>query len=210
MSIQYFFRLANESAGTLYLMLILLFVALVIIIERWRFLANMNHIGKQVIQMCQSVSSLSQVEFQKLEQSYSNTPVVKLLNVAVTGERAHLVREELSGNLEEVIMHEVPRLDKSLWILDTIITLAPLLGLFGTIVGMFNAFSMLSDIQGAASQITGGIAEALVSTASGILIAMIGLFFFNSLNTRIRLVVHQLETLKIMILNRHEIFKELI
>jgi biopolymer transport protein ExbB len=210
MSIQYFFHLANESAGTLYLMLILLLVALVIIIERWRFLANMNHIGKQVIQMCQSVSSLSQVEFQKLEQSYSNTPVVKLLNVAVTGERAHLVREELSGNLEEVIMHEVPRLDKSLWILDTIITLAPLLGLFGTIVGMFNAFSMLSDIQGAASQITGGIAEALVSTASGILIAMIGLFFFNSLNTRIRLVVHQLETLKIMILNRHEIFKELI
>lgn len=210
MSIQYFFHLANESAGTLYLMLLLLLIALVIIIERWRFLGNMNKIGQTAIQMCQSASTLTQAEFHKLEQTYSNTPVVKLLNVAVTGERAHLVREELSGNLEEVIMHEVPRLDKSLWVLDTIITLAPLLGLFGTIIGMFNAFSMLSDVQGAATQITGGIAEALVATASGLLIAMIGLFFFNSLNSKIRVVVHQLETLKIMILNRHEIFKDLI
>jgi biopolymer transport protein ExbB len=75
---------------------------------------------------------------------------------------------------------------------------------------MFNAFSVLSDVQGGTSQITSGIAEALVATASGLLIAMIGLFFFNSLNTRIRLVVHQLETLKIMILNRQEIFKEII
>jgi biopolymer transport protein ExbB len=210
MSLQYFFHLANESAGILYLMLILLLIALVIIIERWRFLANMDHIGKKTIQMCQSANSISQAEFKKLEQTFSNTPVVRLLNVAVTGERAHLAREELSGNLEEIIMHEVPRLDKSLWILDTIITLAPLLGLFGTIIGMFNAFSVLSDVQGGTSQITSGIAEALVATASGLLIAMIGLFFFNSLNTRIRLVVHQLETLKIMILNRQEIFKEII
>jgi biopolymer transport protein ExbB len=97
-----------------------------------------------------------------------------------------------------------------LWVLDTVITLAPLLGLFGTIIGMFNAFSLLSDVQGAATQITGGIAEALVATASGLLIAMIGLFFFNSLNTKIRIVIHQLETLKVMILNRHEMFKELI
>ena len=87
--------------------------------------------------------------------------------------------------------------------LDTVITLAPLLGLFGTIIGMFGAFSVLDDVQNGASQVTGGIAEALIATACGLFIAMIGLVFFNALHTRVRLIVHQLETLKVMLVNRH-------
>jgi len=87
-------------------------------------------------------------------------------------------------------------------VLDTVITLAPLLGLFGTIVGMFSAFSVLGDVQNGAGQVTGGIAEALLATASGLFIAMIGLVFFNWLNTKVRVIVHQLETIKVMLLNR--------
>jgi len=94
-------------------------------------------------------------------------------------------------------------LDRSLWVLDTVITLAPLLGLFGTIIGMFRAFSVLDDVQNSAMQVTGGIAEALISTAGGLLIAMIGLVFFNWLTTRVRVIVHQLETVKLMLVNRH-------
>ena len=99
-------------------------------------------------------------------------------------------------------MREVPALDRSLWVLDTVITLAPLLGLFGTIIGMFGAFSVLGDVQNGASQVTGGIAEALIATASGLLIAMVGLVFFNWLTTKVRMIVHQMEILKVMILNR--------
>jgi biopolymer transport protein ExbB len=99
-------------------------------------------------------------------------------------------------------MHEVPMLDRSLWVLDTVITLAPLLGLFGTIIGMFGAFSVLGDVQNAASQVTGGIAEALIATAFGLLIAMVGLVFFNGLSTKVRMIVHQLEVIKLMLLNR--------
>ena len=91
--------------------------------------------------------------------------------------------------------------------LDTVITLAPLLGLFGTILGMFNAFSVLDDIQNGASQVTGGIAEALIATACGLFIAMLGLIFFNWLNTRVRIIVHQLETLKVMLLNRQKVLQ---
>jgi biopolymer transport protein ExbB len=119
-------------------------------------------------------------------------------------EPASADRNTLDGHLEEAIMHEVPGLDRSLWMLDTVITLAPLLGLFGTIVGMFNAFHALGDAQTGAAQVTGGIAEALVATASGLFIAMIGLVFFNALHTRVRIIIHQLETIKIMLLNRYE------
>ncbi len=51
--------------------------------------------------------------------------------------------------------------------------------------------------------VTGGVAEALVATASGLFIAMTGLVFLNNLNNRIRLMVHQLETLKQILINRY-------
>ena len=52
------------------------------------------------------------------------------------------------------------------------------------------------------TQVTGGVAEALLATASGLLIAMLGLVFLNGLNNRVRLLVHQMETLKRMLVNR--------
>jgi biopolymer transport protein ExbB len=97
---------------------------------------------------------------------------------------------------------EAPNIDRFLWVLDTIVTLAPLLGLFGTIVGMFNAFKVLSNPGNAPTQVTGGVAEALVATASGLFVAMIGLVFFNGLHNRVRGVVHQLETVKAALVNR--------
>jgi biopolymer transport protein ExbB len=87
-------------------------------------------------------------------------------------------------------------------VLDTAVTLAPLLGLFGTIVGMFDAFQVLSNPGNAPTQVTGGVAEALISTASGLFVAMLGLVFFNGLHSRVRLVVHQLDTLKAALVNR--------
>jgi biopolymer transport protein ExbB len=86
--------------------------------------------------------------------------------------------------------------------LDTIVTLAPLLGLLGTIIGMFNAFQVLGNAGSAPTQITGGVAEALVATASGLFIAIIGLVCFNGLHNRVRLIIHQMETIKVMLVNR--------
>jgi len=89
-----------------------------------------------------------------------------------------------------------------LWILDTVVTLAPLLGLFGTIIGMFHAFSVLAQPGHAPADVTAGVADALIATAFGIVIAMIGLAAFNGLSNQVRLVIHQLDTMKMMILNR--------
>ncbi|PRY97547.1 outer membrane transport energization protein ExbB [Jezberella montanilacus] len=200
-------EVANSSGGIVYLLGLLLLVALFVIFERLQYLANMRKVGDAVISMCQHSKVLNPAELKAFQVANADSPVVKLLEVAIDGERAHLSREDLDGNLEEAIMHQVPKLDKSVWLLDTIITLAPLLGLFGTIIGMFNAMSVLGDMQNAAMQISGGIAEALVSTAMGLIVAMIGLYFFNNINNKVRSLVHQMETMKMMILNRHHLFK---
>jgi biopolymer transport protein ExbB len=201
MDISHLIELANDSGGTLYLMLVLLLVALTVIIERTRYLSYMEKGGTALIAMLKKEDG--KIEEYALPEKMAQLPHARLFDV-LRNEPANVNRASFDGHLEEAIMHEVPVLDRSLWILDTVITLAPLLGLFGTIIGMFNAFHVLGDAQNGAAQVTGGIAEALIATASGLLIAIIGLVFFNALHTRVRVVLHQLETIKIMLVNRHD------
>lgn len=201
MNIPHLIELANDSGGTLYLMLLLLLVALTVIIERSRYLSNMLEGGAKLIAMLKQEGG--EIAGFTVPDKLSQLPHARLFAI-LQDEPASVDRHSLDGHLEEAIMHEVPTLDRSLWMLDTVITLAPLLGLFGTIVGMFNAFHALGDAQNGAVEITGGIAEALIATASGLFIAMIGLVFFNGLHTRVRIILHQLETIKIMLVNRHD------
>jgi len=72
------------------------------------------------------------------------------------------------------------KLAQNLWILETITTAAPLLGLLGTIIGMMSSFKLIGENSLLnSSGITGGVAEALIATAFGLAIAVITLFAFN-------------------------------
>ena len=89
---------------------------------------------------------------------------------------------------------ELNRFNRGLSILDTVITLAPLLGLLGTVTGMIRSFSLLGGQElGAPTAITGGIAEALIATAFGLLIAIIALIPFNFLNSKMEEARHEIE-----------------
>lgn len=89
---------------------------------------------------------------------------------------------------------ELTRFGQGMPTLDTCITAAPYLGLIGTITGMMTTFgSMEGDISSAAAKITGGVAEALIATACGIAIAVIGLLPFNYLNARWENARHEVE-----------------
>ncbi len=71
-------------------------------------------------------------------------------------------------------------LSRGLWILETVVTAAPLLGLLGTITGMMGAFKVIGGSGLVApTQVTAGVAEALIATALGLLIAVFALFGFN-------------------------------
>lgn len=88
---------------------------------------------------------------------------------------------------------ELNRYQQGMATLDTVITAAPLLGLLGTVTGMMRTFgSMTGDISAAAGNITGGVAEALIATACGLLIAVTGLLPFNYLNARTEEARHEI------------------
>ena len=94
--------------------------------------------------------------------------------------------KSLSNALLRAAAGELKRFNRGLTILDTIITLAPLLGLLGTVTGMIRAFGLIGGSELAApTAITGGVAEALIATAFGLGIAITALIPFNYLNARL-------------------------
>ncbi|MBN1670429.1 MAG: MotA/TolQ/ExbB proton channel family protein [Kiritimatiellae bacterium] len=93
----------------------------------------------------------------------------------------------LHESLELAAEAEIERMKRGLPILDTVITMAPLLGILGTVTGIIDSFDLLgkSGIQDPKA-VTGGIAQALITTAAGLAIALITLVPFNYLVARVQ------------------------
>ncbi len=88
------------------------------------------------------------------------------------------------------------RMRRGLWILGTVGATAPFVGLFGTVVGIMNAFhDMAHTGQGGFAVVSAGISEALITTAAGIAVAVLAVVLFNVLNTHVQQLTLQLRLL---------------
>jgi biopolymer transport protein ExbB len=115
-------------------------------------------------------------------------------NVLAAGLRAYLTGSPVSEAMEEQVLVDQRSLNKRLAVLDTIVTLAPLLGLLGTVLGMISSFRIIS-VSGTShpAGITGGVAEALIATASGLAIAIFSLIGYNWCRDKLRQVNEEIE-----------------
>jgi biopolymer transport protein ExbB len=181
LTLTYIVHLANYSDGVLYILAVLLLIALAVMIDRFWSLRSTILRGKSIIEATAGHATLNRSDLDLLLRHAGTLPEAALLETAIR----HLDRacgEQMTNRLDESIMLIAPQLDKRLWVLDTVVTLAPLLGLFGTIIGMFHAFSVLAQPGHAPSDVTAGVADALVATAFGIFIAMLGLMIMNRID----------------------------
>ena len=128
-------------------------------------------------------------------------PVARVLQTAL--ENQAMDRQNLEHLMTETAMEETPRLSRGLGILDTIITVAPLLGLLGTVTGMIAAFQVVAISTGvsAPTEITGGVAEALIATASGLAIAIATLVGYNFLSDQVKGIVAEMEMAATQVIN---------
>ena len=120
------------------------------------------------------------------------------------GSKNYIIRILISGILhrdfsmtkamESAAAEEIKRMRRYMGVLDTMITVAPLLGIFGTVIGIITSFEVLgtSGIDHPEA-VTAGIAQALITTAAGLGIAILSVFPFNYFNSRIENAVLLIE-----------------
>ena len=107
---------------------------------------------------------------------------------------AHRPADIIEMAMEQEASNEQPLLEANLPILKTIVNISPLMGLLGTIAGMIASFRVASQAGlSNPTQILGGIAEALISTATGITLAVLGFIFYNYFANLSRKIVEDME-----------------
>src|SRR5207245_4631592 len=106
------------------------------------------------------------------------------------------VNTSLQGALQVAAGVELQRAGRFLTVMDTLVTLAPLLGLLGTVSGIFKTFLQIGgeSVEGATKAITGGIGEALIATMCGLAIAIIALIPFNYFSRKLAQLQFELES----------------
>ena len=172
------------TAGGIVMIPLLFFSILVgaLIIERIRFWVKINSrqtsIVEEVLKLYRRDNVVSALE--KLRKN-TDLPIARIFLAALELEEAN--PEEFRLALESEAQAEIPLLKRFQNIFDTVISLSPLLGLLGTVLGLIASFASLNlgDVGGTqTSNVTGGISEALVSTAAGLIVAIFTLLFANT------------------------------
>lgn len=157
-------------------------LAVALIIERVVFWFRINRRQNRVVREVLSLYRRENVvgALNKLQQN-ADLPISRIFLAALELEEPN--PEEFRLALESEAQAEIPLLKRFNNIFDTIIQLAPLLGLLGTVLGLITSFASLNigDVGGSKTAgVTSGISEALVSTAAGLIVAIFVLLFANT------------------------------
>ena len=170
--------------------LLVSFVAVTAVVERATFLFSESRqrepaVVEQILEKVERGDAEAAIRLGQPSRDY----VARVLVYALS-HKDH----SLSNAFTRAANQELNRFQRGIAVLDTCITISPLLGLLGTVLGMMNTFGALGDgdIAANAGKITGGVGEALIATAAGLLIAIIGLLPYNILNSRVEEARHNL------------------
>lgn len=179
-----FIHLFNSGGFVMYPLLILSLITLAIAVERFYYFRNNRKGSKTFFHGVYHAAAAK--DWDVVRQLCTEFP--SALSRVIEQGMAHDKSEAaMKSAFEDRMSMESISFHRYLDYLSAIVTIAPLLGLLGTVTGMIQTFSVL-DNGGGAAAITGGVGEALVATASGLCVAIIAFCFYTYFD-------HQLDTL---------------
>ncbi len=137
------------------------------------------------------LESLENGDASRAQALCANTsdPVLRVIHAGLNHRHA-----SLQGALQAAAGIELRSAGRYLTAMDTIITLAPLLGLLGTVTGIMGSFQSIGGSELAVEKVTGGIGEALIATACGLGIAILTLVPYNWFHAKVATLQHEIET----------------
>jgi biopolymer transport protein ExbB len=171
----------QEGGPIMWPILIALIAALTVIIERslwwWTLWRRTNSAAAE-----ESFEAISDGQF---DQALKITDVPQDPMLETIHEGLVHAHSSLLGAMQLRASKELESGERRQWVLGTLITLAPLLGLLGTITGIMRSFNFVGEEQLAPTKVSGGIAEALIATACGLGIAIMCLIPYNYFNRQL-------------------------
>lgn len=158
-------------------------ISLTIIIERAFFWIKIGmQRNQQLVDRVLALSRKGEWEGVRKAASGSNNYVVRMIVSGILHREYSMIKA-----MESSAADEINRMQRFMGGLDTMITIAPLMGILGTVIGIISSFDMLGTTGIENPQaVTGGIAQALITTAAGLSIAIITVFPYNYFNSRIK------------------------
>ncbi len=162
-------------------LLILLILAILLVIERLLFWQRITRRQQKVVHNVLMAYRRDPAAVKPLLKQNIDLPVARIFLDALSLKQA--TPDDFRLALESATQAELPRLKRFTVVFETIISVAPLLGLLGTILGLITSFASINigDVSGTnTAEVTGGISEALISTAAGLVVAIFTLLFANA------------------------------
>lgn len=159
-------------------------IALAIIFERFWALRKSKVMPAADVEMARKLAESGQVSTNAIDNLGSSSVVGSVLATGLAS--SNLPRHVMKENVEEAGRHAVHRLERYLPALATIGSIAPLMGLLGTVFGMISSFSQISKAgAGDPAAVAGGISEALITTAAGLVVALVAVIFHRLLKAKV-------------------------
>ncbi len=167
-------------------------ISLAIVGERFWSLNNEKIIPAQLVSSVWSLHKAQQLDKSKLQTLSTSSPLGRVLAAGIVN-RLH-GREIMKESIEETGRQVVHELEKYLNSLATIASITPLLGLLGTVIGMIKVFAaIMTHGVGDPAVLAGGISQALITTASGLTVAIPTLMFYRFFRGKVDELVIKME-----------------
>jgi biopolymer transport protein ExbB len=198
---QQFIDLSMQSMGIIPLLALILLIVLAVAIERTAFFGRTVPSGARLDRELSAIDHRQEQALREIAGRYRATVFGGTLQAVV--DARHLdTPEEMDRYVDEAIVRAMPQLDKHLWLVNAAVTLGPLIGLLGTIIGITESFNVLGAAGPSAGAVTGGIGHALIATGCGLIVAIAGVAANSYFDKRARLTILQLDLLKLMCVKR--------
>lgn len=179
-----------KGGAVMYPLLVCSVCVLTIIIERAIFWIMLNrHHNRQLINEVLKNCQQGNWELVKKQTAGSKDYAIRVLVSGILHRKFSMTKA-----MEVAAIHEIGKMRRGIDFLDTMITVAPLLGILGTVIGIILSFDMLA-IEGIENPqaVIGGIAQALITTATGLSIAIFAVIPFNYFNAKEEEAVQAME-----------------
>ncbi len=180
-----FIELIRRGGPDMIILIIMSIVAVAIVIERLWFFAQQHGDSKALLRELGVKIAADDIPGAVKVCEANKGMLPRILEFGLA--RGTKNRADITDALSIALMENLNQLERNLGIIGTIAVIAPFVGLFGTVLGIIHAFDDIA-IKGNSTPavVAAGVGEALVTTAAGLLVAVIAVIFFNYFKTRIK------------------------